>query len=207
MRRMSGRSALVTGFEPFDGWTINTSQLVAEQIGRLDLDDVVTAVLPTSYERCTSGLHDLIGAHDPSAVLMLGLGEATHSIQLEQVALNLDDADGPDNDGEIRQRHRIIDSAPVGYWSSLDLKAMARVARRLGHEVTFSHDAGAYVCNHLFYTAAHFAATSEPSMVCGFVHLPPVAGPGERLTGLIDVVVSWLEVGALGLNNSATDHN
>lgn len=190
---MNTARVLLTGFEPFGGASSNSSQLVVEEIEGRAVNGVVTSVLPTSYERSVRRLHDLVDAHRPSTLLMLGLAEGARRPRLEQVALNLDDAFGPDNDGEERVRRKIIADGPVGYWSSLDLDALAATARRLGGDVEFSRDAGGYVCNHLFFVAADLVATSATSVSrCGFVHLPQVTGPGEQLTGLADVVTAWL---------------
>jgi pyroglutamyl-peptidase len=69
---------------------------------------------------------------------------------------------------------------------------MARTAKRLGEEAAVSHDAGGYVCNHAFFTAAHLGATSASGMRVGFVHLPPVARDDVRLLRIVEVVRAWL---------------
>ena len=89
-------------------------------------------------------------------------------------------------------QQRIHDEGPVGYWSSLPLEAMAADARRLGEDIVLSRDAGSYVCNHVFFTAAHLIATTHPNCRCGFVHLPPLDGPGERLDRFVEIVRSWI---------------
>lgn len=185
-------TTLVTGFEPFGGSSTNSSELVVTALAAVDEPGVITAVLPTSYRRAEARLGDLLHAHRPHAVLLLGLSDSAAGIRLEQVALNLDDSDAPDNDGEVRLRQRIVEGAPVGYWSSLQLNRMADAARDLREEVVFSHDAGGYVCNHAFFTAAHLLATEFPGSRCGFVHVPAVQGPGERLTRVLDIVRIWI---------------
>jgi pyroglutamyl-peptidase len=183
---------LLTGFGPFPGSPVNTSQLVVEAIEARQHAGVVTAVLPTSYRRSEAQLGELVEAHRPATVVMLGLDDGAEHLRLEQVALNLDDSAAPDNDGDVRLRQRIVDGAPVGYWSSLDLPALASTARRLGEEVEFSHDAGGYVCNHVFFVAAHLGAVGSHQMDCGFVHLPRISGPDDRLHRVVDVVAAWL---------------
>jgi len=122
----------------------------------------------------------------------LGLADEEPRIRFEQVALNLDDSKAPDNDGEIRLRRHISETGPVGYWNSLQLEQMARVACHLGEDVVYSHDAGGYVCNHVFFTVAHLFATESLDIRCGLVHLPAVEGPGDRLMRLLDVVTIWI---------------
>jgi pyroglutamyl-peptidase len=185
-------TTLVTGFESFGGSRTNSSELVVTALGALGEPGVITAVLPTSYRRAEARIRDLLHAHRPHTALMMGLGDGAAGIRLEQVALNLDDFDAPDNDGEVRLRQNIVDGAPVGYWSSLQLDRMAEAARDLSEEALFSHDAGGYVCNHVFFTAAHLVATEFPGTRCGFVHLPAVKESGERLTRLLDIVRLWI---------------
>ena len=186
-------TTLVTGFEPFGDSDINSSELVVTALDYLEVPEIVTAVLPTSYRRAEAHMGELLHAHRPDSVLMLGLAQSTPGIRFEQVALNLDDCDAPDNDGDVRERQKITEGAPVGYWSSFDLERMAAVARDMGEEVFFSHDAGGYVCNHGFFTTAHLIATEFPDTRCGFVHLPPVPVSDERLLRFVEIVRSWVE--------------
>jgi pyroglutamyl-peptidase len=189
-------TTLVTGFEPFGGLAANSSELVVTALAASAEPGVITAVLPTSYRRAEARIGDLLHAHQPRTVLLLGLDESAPRIRLEQVALNLDDSCAPDNDGEVRLRRRIIEEAPVGYWGSLPLEPLAAAARDLREDVDFSHDAGGYVCNHVYFTAAHLVGTEFPRTRCGFVHLPFVHGSGDRLTRLLQIVRIWIAVSA-----------
>lgn len=186
-------TTLVTGFEPFGESKVNSSELLVTALDSLARPDVITEILPTSYRRAEARIGELLRSHRPRTLLMLGLAEATTRIRFEQVALNLDDSDAPDNDGEVRLRGRVVEGAPVGYWSSLELDRMADASRRLGERVLFSHDAGGYVCNHVFFTAAHLVATVYPATRCGFVHLPAVATSDERLSRFVEIVRIWIE--------------
>ncbi len=185
-------TTLVTGFEPFGGARSNASELVVTALADPDCADVVTAVLPTSYRRAEARIGDLLRSHRPRRVLMLGLAGGASRIRLEQVALNLNDSEVPDNDGEVRLRQRIVDAAPVGYWTTLPLGGMAVAARGLGEEVEYSRDAGGYVCNHVFFTAAHFTKTALPDTQAGFVHLPAVKQTDDRLDRFLEIVRSWI---------------
>jgi pyroglutamyl-peptidase len=185
-------TTLVTGFEPFGGSKVNSSELVVNALDALAEPNVITAVLPTTYRGAEARIGELLRSHRPQMVLMLGLAEATTKVRFEQVALNLDDSETPDNDGEMRLRGRIVKGAPVGYWSSLPLDGMADASRGLGERVLFSHDAGGFVCNHVFFTAAHLAATEFPATRCGFVHLPAVLASDKRLSRFIEMVTVWI---------------
>ncbi|HYD47784.1 MAG TPA: pyroglutamyl-peptidase I, partial [Terriglobales bacterium] len=179
-------------FEPFGGATTNSSELV---IGELEIagdPDVITAVLPTSFQRAQARLHGLLDAHRPQALLMLGLHAGAPCVQLEQLALNLNDCIRPDNDGELRRRLPIIEAAPAAYRSTLPLERMAVAAEEMSQAVVFSHDPGCFVCNHVFFHAAHRAAVEAPSYRCGFVHLPDVQPGSDRLAGVVELVRRWV---------------
>ena len=184
-------TTLVTGFEPFGGASSNASELVVTALAAQAGADVATAVLPTSYSRAAANICDLLRDQRPRRVLMLGLANGSARMRFEQVALNLNDSTAPDNDGEVRLRQRIVVEAPVGYWSTLPLGRMAKVARRHGEEIEFSRDAGGYVCNHVFFTAAHFTTNELPDTQAGFVHLPAVKQTDARLDRFVEIVRSW----------------
>ncbi len=184
-------TTLVTGFEPFGGASRNTSELVVTALAAPGEAGILTAVLPTSYRRAEAEIGELLEAHRPRRALMLGLAAGTARMRFEQVALNLNDSTAPDNDGEVRLRRRIVERAPVGYWSTLPLGRMGEAARDLGEEVEFSRDAGGYVCNHVFFTAAHLAATASPGTSTGFVHLPDVGCSDKRLKRFVGILRIW----------------
>lgn len=54
-----------------------------------------------------------------------------------------------------------------------------------------SQDAGRYVCNHVFYVAAHLVATSSFGCSLRLVHLPGVEGESDRFRSLVRVVRGW----------------
>ncbi|MEO1246429.1 MAG: pyroglutamyl-peptidase I [Pseudomonadota bacterium] len=183
---------LITGFDAFGGADVNISQLVVEELADIGQEDLVTAVLPTSYRKAGERIRELIRAHRPDWVLMFGLASDTKSIRLERAALNFDDCAAPDNDGEVRLQQRIAEQAPPSHRSSLPLSRMAEIARDFGHHVQFSLDAGGFVCNHVFFEAAHLVHTELPDSRCGFVHLPLVTEPGEELDRILRIVQAWI---------------
>ncbi|MEE8439145.1 MAG: pyroglutamyl-peptidase I, partial [Micropepsaceae bacterium] len=185
-------TTLLTGFEPFGEMKINSSELVVKALAAANEPDLVTAILPTSYRQAEKRMAELLHLHNPSIVLMLGLSQNATNICLEQVALNLNDANAPDNDGEVRLQKRIVEQGPVGYWSTLEFGAMAEAARDLGEEVVLSRDAGSYVCNHVFFSVAHSVAARRHACRFGFVHLPSIKESEERLARFVEIVRRWV---------------
>ncbi len=173
----------------------NTSEDVLREVARRKVRGVEDAVLPTEYARAGSGIVRLIGERSPDLVVMLGMGRAAAGLQLERVALNLDDSTSPDNAGEVRRAMPIVPGGPAAYWSTLPLDPLAEALQARGVSAVLSRDAGAFVCNHVFYTARHFVADRQLDVACGFVHLPRGTDqrPRPDVTALADAVEHCIE--------------
>lgn len=192
---------LLTGFEPFGEIESNPSQHVVETLGRVAFPglDLVTAVLPVSYADAGNCIRGLIREHRPDHVLALGVAAKREEICLERVALNLDDAAGPDNDGIVRQGEPILPGGPPAYFSALPLAGLKTQLEAAGIPVRISNHAGAYLCNHAYYAAAdEIARLGLPAGVV-FVHVPlPVEAGGESgvtihaIERAVRVSLEWL---------------
>lgn len=166
---------LLTGFEPFDEVETNPSQLIVEHFAKQGHSDVITDVLPVVYDVAGERIKTLLHDHQPDVVILLGVAQKQEHINLERIAVNINDATIPDNNGKHLSGNRIIDDAPVGYWSTLPLEAMHRAITEAEIPVKFSNHAGAYLCNHVFYVARHtLEITGRDSVPCGFIHLPSI---------------------------------
>ena len=93
--------ALVTGFEPFDGDRVNPS---SEALARLPprLGDLVveTRVLPCVFGEALRALGDAVSPQPgPTSCCASASPAGAAELSLERVAINIDDARIPDNDG------------------------------------------------------------------------------------------------------------
>jgi pyroglutamyl-peptidase len=170
---------LLTGFEPFGTATSNPSGEIVKQISGYN---IVTAILPVAYTQSAQQLLALIAQHNPDVVISLGQAEGRTSITPEKVAINLDDARLPDNEGVVRNDVKIIDGGPDAYFSTLPLSAMVDAIKAQGIPAAVSLSAGAFLCNHVFYVAQNkFAGTKVRS---GFVHVPLMDSQAPEFPGL-----------------------
>src|ERR1700712_4435308 len=103
---------LLTGFEPFGDLAVNSSQQVVERLAALR-PDLITAILPTEYAESTRHIQALIAQHQPDAVVCLGVAQARAAVNLERVALNVDDAPLADNSGDFAAGRMIATDGPV----------------------------------------------------------------------------------------------
>lgn len=167
---------LLTGFDRFGELDVNPTQIIVQSIAErarsCGCEDIVTEILRTEFAAAGDRIRELIHQVRPEALVSLGLAPGLGVISLERVALNLDDADAPDNAGEIRADRPIVPNGPVAYWSTLPLERMRNALQDRRIPVTISNHAGTYVCNHVFYVARREIERLESGAKCGFIHLP-----------------------------------
>lgn len=169
---------LVTGFEPFAGASLNPS---GEIVKRLSGENLVTAVLPVTYEGATAELLRLVREHQPSAVVCLGQAEGRSTISFERVAINLDDASLADNAGVTRVDQPIDPSGPDAYFATLPVRELADAVKAAGLPASLSLSAGTFVCNHIFYELQK--ALAGTAVRSGFVHVPLMDEQAEEFVG------------------------
>lgn len=164
---------LLTAFEPFGGETINPAleavKLAAENIGDIA---VIKLTVPTVFYKSISVVTAAIEAERPDAVLCIGQAGGRCELTPERVAINLDDARIPDNEGnQPIDRPIFADGAPA-YFSTLPIKAMVRSIRAAGIPAGVSNTAGTFVCNHLMYGVLYTLEKQYPGVRGGFMHVP-----------------------------------
>jgi pyroglutamyl-peptidase len=166
---------LLTGFVPFGGDRCNPAERVINALAENPAPGVAlaTAVLPVSFAAAPGALRAAVIRHRPDVLLAMGQAGGHAAIAVERIAVNLDDATMADNDGVSRAAMAAVLGAPASYRASIPVEAVAAAIGAADVAVKISDGAGNFVCNHLFYTAAHFAATEcgWPLRV-GLLHLP-----------------------------------
>jgi len=165
---------LITGFEPFNGQTINPSREVAAALAERGIAgaELRTLVLPVDAERAPELLLEAMDAWRPDAALCLGEAGGRASISIERVAVNLLDFRIPDNAGHQPVDVPAVEGAPDAYFSTLPTRAMFQAVRDAGVPAELSMTAGTYLCNLASFRLLHYAATKDLGCRAGFVHLP-----------------------------------
>ena len=169
-----GRRVLISGFEPFGGSNLNSSQLVVEAISKESFSglDLFTVVLPVEFGKAADVLLSKVKEIDPEIIIAFGQAEGRKALTPEKIAINLDSARIPDNAGELRVNKVIIEKGADGYFSTLPIEKMVKAVKECGLESEVSLTAGAFLCNHIFYHLQH--KFLESRVKSGFVHLPLV---------------------------------
>ena len=168
---MSGRTILVTAFEPFGGETVNASWEAARSLDGWCCGDALAVArrLPCVYGACVAEFIDAFERLRPEAVLMTGQAATRAIVSVERTARNSAGVATPDNRG-------VAGSAKL--WGPALLEAtvpandIARAIRAAGVPARVSTNAGDYVCNHLFYGALSYLFDKAPGTPAVFTHLP-----------------------------------
>ncbi|ADU68430.1 pyroglutamyl-peptidase I [Pantoea sp. At-9b] len=168
------KTVLMTAFEPFEGESINPSwEAVRSFDGKvIDGARVVARQLPVAYSRCGAVLTQALEALQPDRILCIGQAGGRSDITVERVAINIDDARIPDNEGQQPIDQPVVVGGPAAYFSTLPIKAIVAATREAGVPASVSQTAGTFTCNHVMYRLLHWLATHQGSARGGFIHIP-----------------------------------
>jgi pyroglutamyl-peptidase len=165
-------TVLLTGFEPFAGAASNSSWDAVERVAETWSGDaeLVIELLPVTFAGTSASIRELIARHSPDLLIGVGLADGRAAITPERVAINLEDARIPDNDGDQPESRAIDVTGPAAYFSRLPVKAIAERIRAAGIPSQVSDTAGTYVCNSLMYST--MKAVEGTNVMSGFIHVP-----------------------------------
>ena len=153
---------LLTAFTPFDGEKINPALEAMKLVkDRIDDVEVVKVEVPTVFRKSIQVVTEAIEKEEPDFVLSIGQAGGREGITPERVAINIDDARIPDNEGNQPIDEPIFPDGANAYFSTLPVKAMVEAIRREGLPSSLSNSAGTYVCNHLMYGILYFLEKND----------------------------------------------
>lgn len=164
---------LFTGFEPFGGEEINPSWEAVNRLpDNIDGAHIHELRLPVEYHNSIRAAQTKFAEINPDAVVMTGQAGGRKGVTIERVAINIDDADAPDNAGAVIHDGIIRRGAPNAYFSTLPIKEIVRAINDAGIEAHISNSAGTYVCNHIMFGMLDYINMRMLQTPAGFVHLP-----------------------------------
>ena len=84
---------LLTGFEPYWDYPVNSSWVVAVKVAARGVVgvDIVIEQVPVSFSRVHVALREAVEKHSPNMLIMLGQSGGSDKVKLERVALNMMD--------------------------------------------------------------------------------------------------------------------
>lgn len=189
---------LLTGFEPYWNYNINSSWEVAVELTARGIQgvDIVVEQIPVRFSSAPQVLRNAVVKHTPDVVIMLGQSGGSDRVKLERVALNVMDAKIPDNEGYTPDEEQIYRDAPAALFTNMPLKKLRAAVEEQGVPVKISNSCGLYVCNRLYFEAL-LMCKENSAMKALFVHLPfyegqPTAKDGKP-TMPIDFMVKAIQ--------------
>lgn len=171
---MRVKKLLLTAFEPFAGEGINPSLEAARQMEKIEFTYALVRIaeLPVDRHRAVEIALEHIRAGHPDIVIMLGEAGGRYRINPERIAINVDDFRIPDNAGNQPKDEPIVEGGPVGYFSTLPIRAITERIINANIPAAISNSAGAHLCNRLFYSVMHTISVERLPTAAGFIHLP-----------------------------------
>ncbi|MEG1060730.1 MAG: pyroglutamyl-peptidase I [Oscillospiraceae bacterium] len=164
---------LLTAFDPFGGDKINPAleavKLVRDKIGEVE---IIKLVVPTVFGKSIDTVAEAIEKYLPDEVLCIGQAGGRFDITPERVAINVDDARIPDNEGNQPIDKPIFADGEPAYFATIPIKAISQRIKDAGLPSSVSNSAGTFVCNHLMYGVLYTLAKKYPKMRGGFIHVP-----------------------------------
>ena len=185
---------LLTAFSPFGGEKINPSLEAVKLLKDKILEtDIIKLEVPTVFGKSIKIVADEIEKEKPDYVLCIGQADGRYGITPERVAINIDDARIPDNEGNQPIDRPIFADGEPAYFSNLPVKAMVEEIRKEGLPASLSNSAGTYVCNHLMYGVLYTLSKKYKGVKGGFIHVPfipeqTVDKPDKPSMSLTDIV-------------------
>lgn len=193
---MSGapKRILVSGFEAFGGASINPTAILCELLEKTIAEnkkvavqeesadihetgiqipsnvEVLPVLLPVTFSEAYLRLREKIEEFDPHAIVSLGQAGGRDAIELERVAINIIDANIPDNSGALIRDEPVLKEGPAAHFSTLPLRRLLEDLKNESIPARISNSAGTYVCNSLLYQMLEGNRSSGRH--CGFVHVP-----------------------------------
>jgi pyroglutamyl-peptidase len=182
---------LLTGFEPFDVYTVNPSQLVVEALDNQTINGalIIGLVLPVNFTESDVLLSQAIEQYQPVFILSLGLAPKATTLEVEKCAMNIKRY--PLDNGRLSFPRRINSDGPFVRLSPLSTHEIVQELNKNNIPVKQSFFAGTYLCNYVFYQSLGYVQNHSLSTKVGFIHLPLLdsqSPDGMKLETMVDAV-------------------
>lgn len=193
---------LVTCFGPFGGESVNPAEKAVELVkDEIKGAQIVKVEVPVVFGKAVDVAYQAMKKEQPDAVLCVGQAGGRFAVTPERIAINVNDARIPDNEGNQPVDEPVFADGPAAYFASLPIKAMAEKIRARGIPAQLSESAGTYVCNDLMYGVLYYIAKEFPGTVGGFMHVPFLTEqvvdkknvPALSLAQITDAITAALE--------------
>lgn len=191
---------LLTAFDPFAHYTLNPSweavNALSETINNYHIHKLR---LPNIFNLAPRLLLEEAERVQPDVILLTGMNSGSTDVEINLAALNIKDAFIEDNMGRRPWNEPILADAPAAYFATIPVHEIVRSLRAQKLPVQLEFASGGYVCNEIFYRAAHAYAGTITKV--GFVHVPllpemvfdeSLARPIEETSAILKAIIECL---------------
>lgn len=173
MRRLR---VLATGFSVFPRAPFNPTEVLMGMLADAPPDlgpdvELIARVLPVEYERAPAALRTIGADFQADIAGHFGLADTARGFRLETTARNRSSLVMPDAAG-IKPAGKTVCPGPATLPSTLPLADIRKALAAAGLPVQMSANAGAYLCNHLFYLSRSGTLPGFAPAMSGFIHVP-----------------------------------
>ena len=201
---------LITGFDPFGGEKINPAwEAVNALPNEVDGVEVIKVQIPTVFKKSAQKLFEAIESVKPDAVICVGQAGGRFDFNVERIAINVDDARIPDNEGKQPIDVKIFEDGENAYFATLPIKAMVEEAKKAGVPASVSNTAGTFVFNHIMYSLLYYINKNMLNIRGGFIHVPYISQQviGKKNTPYMELTTATkgLEASIRAIKNNLVD--
>ncbi|MHA1935681.1 MAG: pyroglutamyl-peptidase I family protein [Candidatus Thorarchaeota archaeon] len=200
-------SLLITGFEPFDGFSTNPSAELANTLDGKKIAGytIKGTVLPLHYKTALGEFDNLLKSIKPSVILCCGQASRA-AITIERLGINAINKDRADNYDNFPEVDIIKPSGPAAYFSNIDPHPLVTALTKEEIPASVSYHAGTYGCNWLLYSVMHRIETGEIDARATFIHVPALPAqaiekksvtiatmPLEMIVRAVEIIIEHLD--------------
>ena len=165
------KKLLITGFDPFGGERVNPAwesvRKLPDEIGEHTL---IKMEIPTVFFKASQEVIKRAEEIEADTILCVGQAGGRSAVTPEMVAINLMEANIPDNEDNQPKNTPIQENAPTAYFSTLPVREIVASLQKEGIASALSFSAGAFVCNEVLYSLLHHFY--DTNVKVGFIHVP-----------------------------------
>lgn len=148
-------NVLVTAFKPFNNESLNYSEEVLRYINNVD-----KLVIDVVYDECYLQITKQKNLKKYDLIIALGEARSRNELTLEVQAKNISSCSLKDNKGNLKKDEIINPLVEEFLKTKVDIS-------KCKNDITFSFDAGKFVCNNLYF---HLLEEYPTKSI--FIHIP-----------------------------------
>ena len=192
------KTILITGFESWQIYTPNPSQLIVENLSNFNIRgaEIITIILPVLWGKSIDYIIEAINEYNPDIVISLGTG-VIDSIHVERIGKNIKSCREPDNNGRIYLLRKIDPNGPFFRFSTLSVNKIVRKINNANIPAERTFNAGSFICNEVMYGVLNYIDDNDLNIKAGFIHVPMLLSQNPENGMKIDDMIDGIKIAVL----------